>query len=141
MAVNDPVADFLTRIRNALSAQHDSVVIPASKFKVELARILKEQGYIEGYEILPRDAEFPYDRISVKLKYTEARVSVISGLNNYVSERVFQLRPDVFFTNVAAKRCSPSVSVSWVNHSSSTAFATISASAKPCCCPCVTTSS
>ena len=47
MAVNDPVADFLTRIRNALSAQHDSVLIPASKFKVELARILREQGYIE----------------------------------------------------------------------------------------------
>ena len=53
MAVNDPVADFLTRIRNALQAQHDSVVIPASKFKVELARILREQGYIEGYATEP----------------------------------------------------------------------------------------
>src|SRR5215218_960840 len=47
MAVNDPVADFLTRIRNALRAQHDSVVIPSSKLKVELARILRERGYIE----------------------------------------------------------------------------------------------
>jgi small subunit ribosomal protein S8 len=77
MAVNDPVADFLTRIRNALSAQHDSVVIPASKFKVELARILREQGYIEDYGTEPDRVG---ERLRVRLKYTEQRASVISGL-------------------------------------------------------------
>ena len=76
MAVNDPVADFLTRIRNALSAQHDSVLIPASKFKVELARILKEQGYIEDYGTEPARVG---EALRVSLKYTEDRSSVISG--------------------------------------------------------------
>jgi small subunit ribosomal protein S8 len=77
MAVNDPVADFLTRIRNALSAQHDSVVIPASKFKVELARILKEQGYIEDYGTEPARVG---EALRVRLKYTEDRKPVIQGI-------------------------------------------------------------
>jgi small subunit ribosomal protein S8 len=77
MAVNDPVADFLTRIRNALSAQHDSVDIPASKLKIELARILREQGYIEGYET---EAARVGETLRIRLKYTEGRASVISGL-------------------------------------------------------------
>jgi small subunit ribosomal protein S8 len=82
MAVNDPVADFLTRIRNALSAQHDSVVIPASKFKVELARILQEQGYIEDYGTEPARVG---EALRVRLKYTEDRASVISGLKRVSS--------------------------------------------------------
>ena len=82
MAVNDPVADFLTRIRNALSAQHDSVVIPASKFKVELARILREQGYIEDYATEPARVG---EALRVRLKYTEERASVISGLKRVSS--------------------------------------------------------
>jgi len=82
MAVNDPVADFLTRIRNALSAQHDTVVIPASKFKVELARILKEQGYIEDYGTEPARVG---EALRVRLKYTEDRSSVISGLKRVSS--------------------------------------------------------
>ena len=53
MSMTDPVADFLTRLRNAAKAQHQDVAIPSSKLKRELARILKEQGYIEGYEIRP----------------------------------------------------------------------------------------
>ena len=48
MSMTDPVSDFLTRLRNAAAAQHQDVEIPASKLKSELARILKEQGYIEG---------------------------------------------------------------------------------------------
>ena len=79
MAVNDPIADFLTRIRNALSAQHDSVLIPASKFKVELARILEEQGYIRSFAVRENE-QGPGNILVVQLKYTEARVSVISGL-------------------------------------------------------------
>ena len=49
----DPIADFLTRIRNGLRADHDEVAMPASTFKAELARILAEQGYIDGYEVEP----------------------------------------------------------------------------------------
>ncbi|MEA2479624.1 MAG: small subunit ribosomal protein [Thermoleophilaceae bacterium] len=77
MSVNDPVADFLTRIRNALQAQHDSVAIPASKLKVELARVLREQGYIEGYATEPARIG---ETLRVELKYTEQRAPVISGL-------------------------------------------------------------
>jgi len=77
MAVNDPVADFLTRVRNALSAQHDTVVITSSKFKVELARILREQGYIEDYGTEPARVG---EALRIRLKYTDERASVISGL-------------------------------------------------------------
>ena len=77
MAVNDPVADFLTRVRNALSAQHDTVVIPSSKLKVELARILREQGYIEDYGTEPARVG---EALRIRLKYTDERASVISGL-------------------------------------------------------------
>ena len=49
----DPIADFLTRIRNGLRADHDEVAMPASTFKAELARILAEQGYIDSYEVEP----------------------------------------------------------------------------------------
>ena len=51
MSMTDPVADFLTRLRNAAKAQHHDVAIPSSKLKREMARILKEQGYIEDYEV------------------------------------------------------------------------------------------
>jgi small subunit ribosomal protein S8 len=77
MAVNDPIGDFLTRIRNAIQAQHDTVVIPASKFKVELARVLREQGYIEDYATEPARVG---QALRVRLKYTEQRAPVISGL-------------------------------------------------------------
>ncbi len=77
MSMTDPVADFLTRIRNAIMAAHEETVMPSSKLKVELARILREQGYIEGYDV---EAAQPGDRLTVRLKYTANRTSVISGL-------------------------------------------------------------
>src|ERR1700728_368455 len=80
MSMTDPIADFLTRLRNAAKAQHHDVVIPSSKLKRELARILKEQGYIESYEVRPADAEHPGERIVVVLKYTNERKPVISGI-------------------------------------------------------------
>jgi small subunit ribosomal protein S8 len=80
MSMTDPVADFLTRIRNGIQAAHETVDIPASNLKTEMARILKEQGYIAGYEALPPDEQAPGERIRVKLKYTEDRRSAISGL-------------------------------------------------------------
>src|ERR1700738_1055310 len=80
MSMTDPVADFLTRLRNAANAQHHDVTIPSSKLKRELARILKEQGYIEGYELLPATVEQPGEQITVTLKDTEDSKPVISGL-------------------------------------------------------------
>jgi small subunit ribosomal protein S8 len=77
MSMTDPVADFLTRIRNGIMAAHETVEIPSSKLKREMARILDEQGYIDGYEVQPG---MPGERIVVRLKYTENRTSVISGL-------------------------------------------------------------
>jgi small subunit ribosomal protein S8 len=80
MSMTDPVSDFLTRLRNAAKAQHQDVAIPSSKLKRELARILKEQGYIEGYEIRPPVPGHPGEQISITLKYTDDRKPVISGI-------------------------------------------------------------
>lgn len=76
----DPIADMLTRIRNAIMAGQQFVSVPSSKIKVEIARILKEQGYIEDYQ-LTRDEPQPYLRI--RLKYVGSRRDrrpVLSGL-------------------------------------------------------------
>jgi small subunit ribosomal protein S8 len=75
--MTDPIADFLTRIRNAIRASHETVEIPSSKQKVELARILKEQGYIDAYAVLPGT---PGEVLEVRLKYDDGRRSAISGL-------------------------------------------------------------
>jgi small subunit ribosomal protein S8 len=80
MSMTDPVADFLTRLRNAAKAQHHEVTIPSSKLKRELARILKEQGYIEGYEVQPGAPGHPGEHITVTLKYTDDRKPVITGI-------------------------------------------------------------
>ena len=79
MSMTDPIADFLTRLRNAASAQHQDVAIPSSKLKTEIARILKEQGYIEGYEVRA-SSRHPGDEICVTLKYTAERKPVITGM-------------------------------------------------------------
>ncbi|MGH2821569.1 MAG: 30S ribosomal protein S8 [Thermoleophilaceae bacterium] len=73
----DPIADFLTRIRNGLRADHDEVEMPASAFKTEIARILKEQGYIDDYET---DTARVGRVLRVRLKYTEDRKPVILGI-------------------------------------------------------------
>jgi small subunit ribosomal protein S8 len=73
----DPIADFLTRIRNGLRADHDEVEMPASAFKTEIARILKEQGYIDDYGT---DTARVGKVLRVRLKYTEDRKPVIMGL-------------------------------------------------------------
>jgi small subunit ribosomal protein S8 len=80
MSMTDPVADFLTRLRNGARAQHHDVRIPSSKLKRELARILKEQGYVEGYSVEPPAPGRPGEYITVTLKYTRERQPVISGL-------------------------------------------------------------
>jgi small subunit ribosomal protein S8 len=75
--LTDPIADFLTRVRNAIRAERESVEIPSSKQKVEVARILKEQGYIEDYSVAPARVG---ETITVRLKYTADRRPAISGL-------------------------------------------------------------
>ena len=80
MSMTDPISDFLTRLRNAASAQHHDVTIPSSKLKRELARILKEQGYIDDYGIVPPAPGEPGEKITVTLKYTEDRKPVITGM-------------------------------------------------------------
>ena len=80
MSMTDPVADFLTRLRNAANAQHHDVVIPSSRLKRELARILKEQGYIESWSVQPPEPGQPGERLVVTLKYTNDRKPIISGI-------------------------------------------------------------
>jgi len=89
VTVNDPVADMLTRIRNASGARHESVMIPSSRIKIEIARILKAEGFISGYateaaserkatkesEVLPAGTQ-----LVVKLKYIGGKTSVVSGI-------------------------------------------------------------
>ncbi len=77
MTVNDPIADMLTRIRNANNSAKDSVEMPASKMKIEIAKLLKEEGYITDYALLRGEA---FDTIAVDLKYGKDRQKVISGL-------------------------------------------------------------
>ena len=80
MSMTDPIADFLTRIRNGIMAAHETVEIPSSKLKKELARILREQGYIESFDVVDGRPGAAGERIVVTLKYTENRTSVISGI-------------------------------------------------------------
>ncbi len=75
--LTDPIADYLTRIRNAMSAGHEEVEIPSSRLKLEMSRILKEQGYITDFDSEPARVG---DVIRVRLKYTDDHEPVITGL-------------------------------------------------------------
>ncbi len=75
--LTDPISDYLTRVRNALTADHTEVEIPASRLKKEMSRILTEQGYIEGFEVQPTAVG---EVIRIQLKYTDDRRPVISGM-------------------------------------------------------------
>jgi len=77
MLVTDPIADMLTRIRNANSMRYKEVEVPASKMKNEIARILKDEGFIENYKIEKRDVQ---DMIVLTLKYGSKKERVITGL-------------------------------------------------------------
>jgi small subunit ribosomal protein S8 len=78
--MTDPIADFLTRIRNGIMAAHETVEIPSSKLKRELARILREQGYIDSFNIVEGPPGAAGERLVIHLKYTDDRTSVISGI-------------------------------------------------------------
>jgi small subunit ribosomal protein S8 len=75
--LTDPIADMLTRIRNANKALQDTVVMPTSRAKVEIARLLKEEGYIRDYHVEKGES---FDNLVVELKYGRNRERVISGL-------------------------------------------------------------
>jgi len=77
MSVNDPIADMLTRIRNALMAGHEQVTMPASKMKLAIAKILKEEGFIEDFELLSDGVK---KSLRLKLKYLGKREPAITGL-------------------------------------------------------------
>jgi small subunit ribosomal protein S8 len=80
--LTDPIADYLTRIRNASRDGHDEVLIPASRLKLEMTRILKEQGYIVDYSTEPGRVG---DAIRIQLKYTDDRQPAITGLRRVSS--------------------------------------------------------
>jgi small subunit ribosomal protein S8 len=77
VTVTDPIADMLTRIRNAIMVRHDSVLVPASKIKLAIANILKEEGFITDYEVVKGK---PHREIKVQLRYMENNKPAISGL-------------------------------------------------------------
>ena len=77
MTISDPIADMLTRIRNAIMARHDSVLIPASRMKLGIARIIKDEGFINDYEVLRGK---PHRAIKIYLKYDDKNQPVLSGL-------------------------------------------------------------
>ncbi len=100
MSVNDPIADMLTRIRNAMITGQTLVAMPDSKIKVEIARILKEEGFIEGYEQSVDESNPIHRTLRVRLKYVgerRERKSVISGLTRISrpGRRVYTKKQDI----------------------------------------------
>ena len=99
MSMTDPIADMLTRIRNALIVGHSSVAMPASKIKVAIAKILKEEGYISSYEVV--DGTIPAQKVlRVRLKYVgerRERTPVITGLERVSrpGRRVYTSRQEI----------------------------------------------
>lgn len=78
MNLTDPIADMLTRIRNAIMARHEFVLVPASKIKISIANVLKEEGFIQNYEVLKGST--PQRVIKIHLSYTEKKQSALTGL-------------------------------------------------------------
>jgi small subunit ribosomal protein S8 len=94
MTISDPIADMLTRIRNALMARHDFVLVPSSKMKLAIARILKKEDFIGDYEVLKGK---PHRVIKVHLKYGDNNQSVLAGLERVSKSglRVYVQRKEI----------------------------------------------
>jgi small subunit ribosomal protein S8 len=92
--MTDPIADLLTRIRNALTARHDRVEVPASRLKVAIVRILKDEGFIKNFKV-SRDNK--QGQIKIFLKYTERNSPVINGLQRVSKpgRRVYRKSQDI----------------------------------------------
>jgi small subunit ribosomal protein S8 len=99
--MTDPIADMLTRIRNAVGSRHARVDLPASKLKVEIARILQDEGYIAGFKLVDETAERPGQTgrqvVRLFLKYGSGGEKVISGIERVSrpGRRVYVSRDDV----------------------------------------------
>jgi small subunit ribosomal protein S8 len=94
MTISDPIADMLTRIRNAIMAGHDFVLVPASRMKMSIAGILKVEGFISGYEVLKGK---PHRVIKIYLKYDDSKQSALSGLERVSKPglRVYTKRKEI----------------------------------------------
>jgi small subunit ribosomal protein S8 len=94
MNVSDPIADMLTRVRNASRARHLEVIVPASRTKREIARILKEEGFIADVR---EEREGPTDLLRLQLKYVDGKVPVVSGLKRISKPglRVYAQKTDI----------------------------------------------
>ena len=94
--LTDPIADMLTRVRNANTAMHDEVRMPSSKQKIALAQILQKEGYVEGYEVSPSPKGVG-DVLTIKMKYSPDRDRTISGLRRISTPglRVYRKASDV----------------------------------------------
>jgi small subunit ribosomal protein S8 len=94
VSVNDPIADMLTRIRNACMVRHTTVAMPSSKMKVAIAEILKREGFIRDFQI---EEGQPFDTIQITLKYTNDRRPVITGLKRVSKPglRIYTGRADI----------------------------------------------
>jgi len=94
VSVNDPIADMLTRIRNACMVRHTTVAMPSSKMKVAIAEILKREGFIRDFQIVEGQ---PFDTIQITLKYTSDRRPVITGLKRVSKPglRIYTGRADI----------------------------------------------
>ncbi len=77
MTMTDPIADMLTRIRNGLKAGHEEVLVPCSKIKIDIAKIMKSEGYVRNLKMVSNG---PHKNIRIFLKYDEKNVPIISGL-------------------------------------------------------------
>ncbi len=77
MTTTDPIADMLTRVRNASQAMHTDVEIPASKIKQNIAKILADEGFVDGFEVIEDNG---HPKIRIKLRYTDERERVITGI-------------------------------------------------------------
>lgn len=99
MSVTDPIADMLTRIRNGVMAGHSQVALPSSKIKIEIARILKEEGFIENFEVVD-GGQAAHKVLRVKIKYVgerRERRPVISGLERVSKpgRRIYTKKQDI----------------------------------------------
>ena len=94
MNISDPIADMLTRVRNASRARHTEVMVPASRTKREIARILKEEGFIADVQ---RGASGPSQMLRIELKYVDGKVPVVSGLKRISKPglRVYAQKTDI----------------------------------------------
>jgi small subunit ribosomal protein S8 len=99
MSVNDPIADMLTRIRNAVLSGHAQVAMPSSNIKIEIAKILKEEGFLDGYEVV--EGEKVSDKVlRLKIKYVgerRERRPVIAGLERVSKpgRRIYTRKQDI----------------------------------------------